>query len=350
VVAVLSAGGRLPGTGSDSSSAVGSDSAFRGEEILGTRGHDVLEGTSGRDLLFAFGGDDRIYGGDGSDLIDAGNGHDVITAGPGGDRIRAFDGERDIVRCGEDFDSAYVDDLDLTFDCEDVMETHDLSSPATPDPPTTIETTGDGATAPAPIVRGTVLLEDEAWSCVGPVDVDLVKVRISSKASGVDAVSLGQYCTGRIGRIEIDTWAGDGIKVQNTGEVAHDLVIESGYVACHAATDGYHQDGLQVMGGRRLTFRNMTVTCGGPGVNAALFIAEGGTGGSEPVDIVFENGTLGPGAAHTILLADALRSGARNTVICPGRYSTFRTRSTAVDPIMENNTERAADDPACQTE
>ena len=76
------------------------------------------------------------------------------------------------------------------------------------------------------------------------------------------------------------------------------------------------------MGGERITFRNLHVDCGREGVNAALFIAQGGSEASIPTDVVFEHGVLGPDAAHTILLANAMRSGARNTVICPGRTST----------------------------
>ena len=79
---------------------------------------------------------------------------------------------------------------------------------------------------------------------------------------------LSENCSGRIGRIEVDTWSGDGIKVQNSAPVAHDLVIESGYVRCHSRTSGYHQDGIQAMGGTRITFRGLAVFCGGDGVNA----------------------------------------------------------------------------------
>ena len=86
-----------------------------------------------------------------------------------------------------------------------------------------------------------------------------------------DAVRLDQNCSGRIGRVEVDTWTADGIKVQNRGTVAHDLVIESGYVKCHDVAGSYHQDGIQAMGGHRLTFRNLAVDCLG---NANLFVNE----------------------------------------------------------------------------
>jgi Ca2+-binding RTX toxin-like protein len=349
LAAVLSANGRVPGISSDPSPAVESGATFRGERTLGTRGHDVIRGSTADDIVFTFGGDDRAYGGDGSDLIDPGNGEDVVSAGPADDRIRAYDLSRDVIRCGPGSDVAYVDDLDVPFDCEELLASEDLSAPATPDPPAMSEVADEGV-RPAPLVRGTISLVDEPWSCDGPVDVELVKVRISDKAHGVDAVSLGHNCTGRIGRIEVDTWSGDGIKVQSAAPVAHDLVVDSGVVRCYGASDGYHQDGIQVMGGKRLTFRNTTVLCGGPSVNAQLFIAHGGTGGSPPSEILFENGVLGPNAAHTILLADSERSGVRETLICAGRHNDIRVDSTAGDPVVSHNRVRGDDHPSCRTQ
>lgn len=308
---------------------------FRGEKLLGTRGPERLAGTDSAEMLFAFGGDDIVVGYGGSDLIDPGNGEDLVDAGPGGDRVRAFDGYRDRIDCGPDDDYAFVDPFDVTIDCEETYESADSSPPATPDPPGSGEVV-HGSTNPTPD-RGTVVLENEAWECRGPVDMDLVKVTIPRRSTPLDAISLGENCTGRIGRVEIDTWSGDGIKVQNAGTVAHDLVIESGYVRCYDRTGEYHQDGIHVMGGYRLTFRQLTVFCGRPGVNGNLFIARGGDEASTPTDIVFEHGHLGPDASHTILLADAIRSGARDTILCPGRNATFRIQSTALSPVDVRN-------------
>jgi len=134
VVVVLSVSGRDPEVGSEPLRSHESP-RFRGEEILGTRGADQLQGTPSGDLLFSFGGPDRVTGGDGSDLIDTGNGEDVATAGPGDDRVRAYDGHRDAIDCGDGFDVAYVDALDTTVACEEVVEWADYSLPATPSPP-----------------------------------------------------------------------------------------------------------------------------------------------------------------------------------------------------------------------
>jgi len=141
-----------------------------------------------------------------------------------------------------------------------------------------------------------------------------VKVTLQS---GSDAVTLAAGCTGRIGRIEIDTWREDGIKVQNnSSNAAHDLVVESGYVKCHDISGDGHQDGMQAMGGARITFRNLSIDCLG---NANFFVNRAGSGSTTPTDIVCEGCFLGQRSSTTIRINEATRSGARNTTICPGR-------------------------------
>jgi hypothetical protein len=163
-----------------------------------------------------------------------------------------------------------------------------------------------------------VVLTNQTWTCNGPVNLNLVKVTMNVANS--DAVRLSTGCTGRIGRIEIDTWTQDGIKVQNSStNVARDLVVESGYVKCHAMAAGAHQDGVQGMGGTRLTFRNLTIDCLG---NSNFFINEGGGGATRPTDIVCEGCVLGPRSSTTVRVNQATRSGLRNTLICPGRNLT----------------------------
>lgn len=345
VLGVLAAAGRVPGA-TPEAPVMDVSSGYDGDETLGTRGLDTVEGTRSDDLVFTFGGDDRVEAGDGNDLIDPGNGSDQVWAGDGDDRIRAYDHTKDTIWCGEGDDIVFGDSTDVLHDCEEVVEADDFSSPVTPDPPSDVAPeAGRGA---APLLRGTVDLKGEGFNCQGPVDLDLVRVKVGRALSAVDAMSLGPYCSGRIKRIEIDTWSGDGIKVQNAGAAAHDLVIESGFVRCHAKTPGYHQDGIQVMGGRRLTFRKLSVFCGGEGVNAALFIARGGADDRLPADIVFENGVLGPGSAQTAFVADSLRSGVRNTIICEGRFRGVRIQEGALDPIERGNRLVGADHRACR--
>lgn len=211
---------------------------------------------------------------------------------------------------------------------------------------------GDGKPAPAgdETVRagrtgsqtGDVILEDRPFRCRGPVDLDLVRVTIRTALE--DAIQLDENCTGRIGRIEVETWTADGIVVQNRGAVAHDLVIESGYVKCHAFAEGAHQDGVQVMGGSDLTFRDLRVDCLG---NANFFLSEGGSHASTPTNVVCEGCVLGPNSSQTLFYAASVRSGARETTICTGRSRAVRVEPEAEAIVEEENTVLPHEDPEC---
>ena len=187
------------------------------------------------------------------------------------------------------------------------------------------------------------ILEERAFICRGRVDLDLVRVTMRNVVE--DAISFGENCTGRIGRIEVETWTADGIKVQNFGEVAHDLVIESGYVKCHDVYGEYHQDGIQVMGGRSITFRGVRVDCLG---NANFFLSEGGQRASTPTDVVCEGCVLGPNSGQTLFYAISLRSGARDTTICAGRFRAIRVEPGAEEMVDEGNEVLPHDDPSCE--
>jgi hypothetical protein len=187
------------------------------------------------------------------------------------------------------------------------------------------------------------ILKERSFSCTGKVDLDLVRVTMRTAVD--DAISLGQNCTGRIGRIEVETWTADGIKVQNFGKVAHDLVIESGFVKCHDVFGEYHQDGIQVMGGRAITFRGLRVDCLG---NSNLFLSEGGQEASTPTDVVCEGCVLGPNSGQTLFYAGSLRSGARDTTICTGRFRPVRVEPGAEQMVDERNEVLPHDHPSCK--
>jgi hypothetical protein len=189
---------------------------------------------------------------------------------------------------------------------------------------------------------GERILVNRPFRCRGPVDLDVVRVTMRTENS--DAVVLEEDCTGRIGRIEVETWTADGIKVQNGGRVAHDFVIESGYVKCHDVAQGAHQDGIQVMGGSRLTFRKLRVDCLG---NANLFLSKGGRGASTPTDVVCEDCVLGPNSGQTLFYAESVRSGVRRTIICVGRFRAVRVEPEARAIVEDANTVLSRDDPAC---
>ncbi len=207
---------------------------------------------------------------------------------------------------------------------------------------TSFTDTGSGPD-PGETQTGSVRLVDEPWVCTGRVDLDLVKVEI--KTIERDAVYLRQGCTGRIGRIEVDTWKGDGIKVNVPEPVAHDLVVEGGYVRCHAQGSGGHQDGVQVMGGERITFSGLEIHCSS-NPNAQFYVSALSPG--LPTDVVCDGCLLGSGAAQTLFVDESVRSGARNTLICPGRFRGLRIdESLAQEPVLEGNEELRAGDPRC---
>ncbi len=308
-------------------------------EIMGTSGRDRLAGGPQADAIFGFGGDDDLRGGAGGDLIDGGNRQDVIDAGPGDDRIRAYDGWLDTVRCGAGHDVGFVDPVDMAAGCEELREYADESAPRSPRRPPAGSVSQPSGSFP---VTGRIVLDEQAYVCRGPVDLDLVKVTMRTTVD--DAIRLDKDCSGRIGRIEVDTWTADGIKVQNHGVVAHDLVVESGYVKCHDVYGEYHQDGIQAMGGYRLTFRNLAVDCLG---NANLFLNRGGARVSTPTDVVCERCILGPNSAQTFFSATSIRSGARDTTVCTGRYRAIRVGPRTEAMVDDGNTVLPDGDPLC---
>lgn len=332
------------------------DGTPRADVLRGTPKTDVVTGLGGNDRLFGYQGADRLHGGPGSDLLDggadddrlfgdegndvlnggagadvlvAGKGRDKLSGGPGADRLYAQDGVRDVLTCGAGRDTVHADVVDaVSSDCE-------LGRPVRPPPP-------DVPPPPPPPSGETVVLEDQAWTCTGRVNLDLVK--ITMRTGRGDAVYLRTNCTGIIRRIEIETWVGDGVKVNAPMPVAHDLTIGGGYIRCYDRGPGVHQDGIQVMGGERITFRNLEINCNS-NPNGQLFInsAQGGM----PTDVVCESCVLGPGAAATLIVGASLRSGARRSFVCPGRFQSIRINPTAESPVNVGNAVLDSTDRRC---
>jgi hypothetical protein len=144
------------------------------------------------------------------------------------------------------------------------------------------------------------------------------------------------------------TWQLHGIKINAIEPVAHDLVIEGGYIRCYAHSPAGHQDGVQAMSGVRITFRNLEINCNS-NPNGQFYVSRMDRAGVQtPTDVVCENCLLGRGAASTLFIDESVRSGARNTLVCPGRFHDIRIESPAQSPLNENNTVLAASDPRCQ--
>jgi hypothetical protein len=202
----------------------------------------------------------------------------------------------------------------------------------------TAVTSGSGDIYPA---GNLVVLLNRSWSCASTVDIDLVKVTLPDRSD--NAIYLRNGCSGRIGRIEIDTWHQDGVKVHNGSS---DLVIGGGLIACHARDDLTHQDGVQVQGGARVTFSDLTVDCRTAN-NAAFFVS--GINGATPTDVVCERCTFLPGTS-TVSLSRSLRAGVRDSRICRalgGSGLTFRKQAEAIEPVDVGNTILPGSDPVC---
>jgi hypothetical protein len=305
----------------------------KGEVLRGSSKADQIRGYGGADRLYGYRGNDTIAGGAGADVVVGGLGSDRLYGGPGNDRINARDGVRDFVYCGSGRDTVMRDRRDaLSRDCEGgaAQPTPGPTPPPTPSP------------GPSPRPGQTVILDNQPWVCRGRVDLDLVRVTMRSNTQ--DAIALDQDCNGRVGRVEVETWTGDGIKIQNRGTVAHDLVIESGFVKCHDVAPGHHQDGVQAMGGARITFKGLRVDCLR---NSNFFLARGGSGASTPTEIVCDGCVFGPNSGQTFFVTTSVRSGARNSTICHGRFTDVRIDGSAQSPVNVGNRLLPRNHPTC---
>jgi FlaG/FlaF family flagellin (archaellin) len=184
-----------------------------------------------------------------------------------------------------------------------------------------------------------VTLVNQTWTCDRPQNLDSVSVTISGIAVRMDAVKLESGCSGRIGRLSVMTDDADGVKV---AEGAHDLVVEGGSIRCLAKLPVLHQDGIQVMGGSRITFKDLAVDCGRAGdtkINSNLFINMAGTSTSPPTDVACDSCTFGGGAAHTVLIGKSVRSGVVNSILCQGKFRnlTLTIGRDALAPLNNGN-------------
>ena len=202
---------------------------------------------------------------------------------------------------------------------------------------------------PAPVVKGpppltgSIVQTNQTWVCRGPVNLDSVSVTMTpafASRRGGDAVHLEPGCTGVIRRIEVVTSVADAVKVT---EGVHDLTVGSGSIRCAAKVANVHQDGVQVMGGTRITFRGLRIDCGRVTeglINSNLFIKRSGRSVAPPTDVVCVNCFLGGSAAHTASIQESVRSGLVSSTLCKARYSslTLAIGANAVDPVDVRNT------------
>ncbi|HYX76360.1 MAG TPA: hypothetical protein VE757_04200 [Gaiellaceae bacterium] len=179
---------------------------------------------------------------------------------------------------------------------------------------------------------------NHTWTCRQHVDLELVHVSIPA-GPREDAVHLRSGCTGRIGRLEIEQRSGDGVKV---ADGVHDLVVGGGEIRCLAKAPTVHQDGIQVMGGEHILFRNLTISCGRRDsrlVNSNLFIKQGLHSSQPPRDVVCDACAFGAWAAHTVSVQSSIRSGVTDSRICVARFPqlTLAVGLDAISPQVSGN-------------
>jgi hypothetical protein len=204
---------------------------------------------------------------------------------------------------------------------------------------------GAGSASAGGPLTGSITLVDKGWTCTSPVALASVSVTITKNFAGPlrgagnsDAIHIHSGCTGTIGKLTVVQYQGDGIKV---GQGAHDLVVQSGSVSCLDRAAGKHQDGVQVMGGRNILFRNLTVQCQTAN-NAAFFINQGTSSSEVPTDVVCD-GCFLSGGGITVRIYHSVASGVENSTIVPGHLSPLHiNKASAVNPINTNNTIAAA--------
>jgi hypothetical protein len=192
------------------------------------------------------------------------------------------------------------------------------------------------------MLTGSIAQTDQTWTCRGPVDLDSVSVTMTSAITtrrGGDAVHLEPGCTGHIGRLEVVTSVADGVKV---AEGVHDLGVDGGSIRCVGKVADVHQDGMQVMGGARITLRGLRIDCGRPQdalINSNLFIKRSGRSVNPPTDVVCVDCSLGGSAAHTASIQESVRSGLVDSRLCAAKYSklTLSIGANAVDPVDVGN-------------
>jgi hypothetical protein len=179
------------------------------------------------------------------------------------------------------------------------------------------------------LTSGTIKLHDQGWYCGGHVDVDRLEVMIRNVP--VDAVEIGFGCNGRIGELVVVQYQQDGVKV-TAG--SYDLVVEKGTIECVEQKIGGHQDGVQAMGGTRITFKNLRVDC--PTRSSGFFVREGGRGDELPTEVVCEDCWI-RGGGYSVRVNESVRSGVRNSTVCAGEFGGIKILEGAVDPVERGN-------------
>lgn len=177
-------------------------------------------------------------------------------------------------------------------------------------------------------------LHNKTWSCKGPQQGSVINVR--EDGGDLDAVHLDSGCTGTV-TLHIWTNQRDGVKLHGG---AHDLVV-TGDLYCGGKVGKVHQDGVQAMGGTRVTFENWKENCVS-GNNGGLFFASGINSNSLPTDVTCDHCSIYYGNASWHI-SRSLRSGATNSTAYRGPGGAapkgcWRIEKSAQSPVDKGNT------------
>jgi hypothetical protein len=199
------------------------------------------------------------------------------------------------------------------------------------------------------------------FDCHQPVHLSLVRIRVDNSAMQKDAIGLNPGCTGSIARIDVDTRSADGVKIANNlnGDVscsngsdcAHDLTIGGGTVTSSGHNSSAHQDCMQAMGGRNITFSGVIFAC--QTANNAQFyvtINKQAAVATPPIDLVCNGCEFHPGTGyHSVTIGPSIRSGAVKSLVCPGTSPALQwlVLFGAQSVIDVNNTKPWPSDPRC---
>jgi len=205
-----------------------------------------------------------------------------------------------------------------------------------------------GGSSPAP---GTVIETTRSWQCngalssFGPLPIKVVS-SIPNPGTA-DAIRLiGCYGDGDPATVDLilDVRGnggnlGTGYDAVKVGQSARDLVI-TGNADCGARSGSIHQDGVQVMSGQRIEFRDFTSgdpdggrwTCWGSG--GGFFISH--VNGTVPTDVVCVRCHI---AAYNqaLRIQSSVRSGARDSVFGYSRSYGIYVGSDASSPVNVGN-------------
>ncbi len=194
----------------------------------------------------------------------------------------------------------------------------------------------------------TVILTDQPFrgsNYPGVTDFDLIRVTMTpASTSSINLAGWFDQLSGRIGRLELESSRGDGLHV---GAGCHDLIVESGYVYVHDVTGSLHWDAIQVMGGYRVTFRELVALQRSPDLDREGRCVFVNAGQSPPdiEDVVFERCWF---ESHrdpistkdrVVTLQGSLRSGLRDCYVCEAQVGTppYWIRSGALEPVDSGN-------------